>query len=94
MTASGLSLISRREVAGLRLVNALPSGSGQLSILQRRPPLIAVILATAGLLVGLVAGYAAGGTPLPADLSVVNPLSIEHNGPDCRARLPLPGSLR
>jgi hypothetical protein len=35
-------------------------GSRQLPILQRRPPPIAVILAAAGLLVGLVAGYAAG----------------------------------
>jgi hypothetical protein len=34
--------------------------SRQLPVLRHRPPLIAVILAAAGLLVGLVAGYTAG----------------------------------
>lgn len=40
--------------------DVLELGSRQLSILWRRPPPIAVILAAAGLLVGLVAGYAVG----------------------------------
>jgi hypothetical protein len=80
----------------------LELGSRQLSILEWRPPLIAVILAAAGLLVGLVLGYAAGhrharnsavplsrsgGAASPTAPSAAGPFALSQSGSQCSAQI-------